>query len=166
MCMIVYWVCGVRFASHTPIHAHTHRHPHIYTQTERTTTADETGHCQAAPCPSHSHVAQLLQRQSHSHALDHVAYYPPTPPRPRYRIYLSLTLSRVLVIPLTAGIPSTVELASLYAWLMTNRHAVAYRYIRTLDLPPTPNQSSRTRQSIEEWCDTQIDAFTRFSVCR
>lgn len=48
---------------------------------------DQTGRCQAVPCPSHAHVAQLLRTAADS--LDHIAYYPPSGPY-RFRVYLSL----------------------------------------------------------------------------
>lgn len=71
-----------------------------------------------------------------------------------------------MVVPLTPVVPSTTEIVNLYTWILENRHssAVAYRYLSLARLAPTPNQSHRTTQSISEWCDTQIDAFTLWWV--
>lgn len=71
-----------------------------------------------------------------------------------------------VVVPLTPSVPSTTEIATLYGWILDNRHcsAVAYRVLSLSRLVPTPNQSHRTTQSIADWCDTQIDAFTLWLV--
>lgn len=71
-----------------------------------------------------------------------------------------------VVVPLTPLVPSTTEIVNLYTWMLKNRHsaAVAYRYLSLSMLQPAPNQSHRTAQSISEWCDTQIDAFTLWWV--
>ena len=119
---------------------------------------EEAGRCQAVPCPSHAHVAQLLRQGAV--LLDRILYHPPAGATPRYRVYLSLNSSHCLVIPLTGAMPSTTEIVQLYTWSLLNRHEHSYRYITVAQVVPTPNQSRRTNQSIAEWCDTQIDAFT------
>ena len=54
------------------------------------------------------------------------------------------------------------QLAAIHAWALRHRHALAYPLLMT-DLLNTRTDGS-SGPNVVDWCDSQIDAFTFFSV--
>lgn len=115
---------------------------------------DATGRCQAVTGQTR---LDLRQR-------DHILYHPPTGDGPpRFAVYVSMHAPGAFLVHTgVGGSPTTSELADVYQWAIQHRGVYAYPCLRLDLLPHTPNESLATPEGVADWCDTQIDAFTRY----
>lgn len=130
------------------------------------------GAVRALPLASQLHLLQALDAQG----LDHVLHYPQTDDDlpPRALLYLSPAGPTVVCHCLET--PRDGELQGLWRWATPRRgrgHAPAdpqhspshaYRFVRTSVLKPAHNECHTQATHIAQWCDSQIDAFTRYLV--
>lgn len=125
---------------------------------------DATGRCQAVQSHTQAHFLHALDLRQR----DHIIYHPPTGDAPpRFAVYVSLQLPGAFLVHTGVGpTPTTAELADVYRWALQNRAVYAYPCVRLDLLQPAPNESLATPETIADWCDTQIDAFTRYHHCK